>query len=423
MPEQPTAPRIRVFDHEDSAAVRGLLDQIDQQRTRAEAAEQEHDQLLKLLLAAARALGMLPGDRIDSIPAVASRLRAELDQWRATYGEKALRDGLAHHTELHTKLNATENDLRSQTRAVRELTAERDRARAELDCMTRARDVFALQVSQACSDRDAARDAAHRQFKANQAAREQHNAEWAHLRHFLAQYDDDVLIRIRDIRQALHDGPGLVDITDDTPPAPGLGSPRRAQEAWPPAAETACLWHHTYEKLRRPSGWVLWSDLPEADREALVETASKLYAFLERRWRREASRAEAELPAWVLTLVAGLVKYEDEHPKLYRHWGVDEVKPYPCPGSLLDLVPAEVRGTAGQVARCARNWPDDGCGVCWACRSTDPDDYFATVVRAALDWRTAVDVPQPGTPRADLAAAVDALLALPACADPTKAEG
>ncbi|MEU5945116.1 hypothetical protein ABZ793_06085 [Micromonospora sp. NPDC047465] len=59
--------------------------------------------------------------RLDARAATAEQERDDaLDQ---------LRELQAHHTQLHTRLNATENDLRSQTRAVRETLAERDQAR------------------------------------------------------------------------------------------------------------------------------------------------------------------------------------------------------------------------------------------------------------------------------------------------------
>lgn len=50
------------------------------------------------------------------------------------------------------------------------------------------------------------------------------------------------------------------------------------------------------------------------------------------------------LPPWVVQLVAGLARYEDEHPTLHAQFaGSSEWQKADCPGALLDLVPAHVR--------------------------------------------------------------------------------
>lgn len=57
------------------------------------------------------------------------------------------------------------------------------------------------------------------------------------------------------------------------------------------------------------------------------------------------------LPGWVTDLVRGLVRYDNEHPQLYRYWGADpaggaEYRLTVCPCTLLEGVPAEVRAQA-----------------------------------------------------------------------------
>ncbi|MEU4777489.1 hypothetical protein [Micromonospora sp. NPDC023633] len=80
------------------------------------------------------AAGDAPTDRSFATYLTADA-RDQLDARAATAEQERddalddLRELRAHHTELHTRLNATENDLRSQTRAVRKALAERDQAR------------------------------------------------------------------------------------------------------------------------------------------------------------------------------------------------------------------------------------------------------------------------------------------------------
>lgn len=50
------------------------------------------------------------------------------------------------------------------------------------------------------------------------------------------------------------------------------------------------------------------------------------------------------LPPWVVQLVAGLARYEHEHPTLYAQYaGSDEWQKADCPGMLLNLVPGDVQ--------------------------------------------------------------------------------
>lgn len=68
-------------------------------------------------------------DQLDARAACAEQERDELAD--------DLRELRSHHTQLHNRLNATENDLRSQTEAVRELAAELERERNEVKRLTR----------------------------------------------------------------------------------------------------------------------------------------------------------------------------------------------------------------------------------------------------------------------------------------------
>ena len=64
------------------------------------------------------------------------------------------------------------------------------------------------------------------------------------------------------------------------------------------------------------------------------------------------------LPPWVIQLVAGLARYEDEHPTLYAQFaGSTEWQKADCPGALLESVPAEVR-TFAAGWRAARRHAD-----------------------------------------------------------------
>ncbi|TDC30084.1 hypothetical protein E1211_24885 [Micromonospora sp. 15K316] len=51
-------------------------------------------------------------------------------------------------------------------------------------------------------------------------------------------------------------------------------------------------------------------------------------------------------PDWVVELVRGLIRYDAEHPKLYRYVPGGEYGDAECPCSLLKLVPADVRAQA-----------------------------------------------------------------------------
>lgn len=118
-----TMTEIHIFDEKSSAAVRTLLDEIDQQRARAEAAEHERDQL-------AAELARLDADRHKL--AQPAEIRAVYDQARDGFAKERdrltaeLRSFQTHHAELHTRINATENDLRSANRAVQEFAALAD---------------------------------------------------------------------------------------------------------------------------------------------------------------------------------------------------------------------------------------------------------------------------------------------------------
>ena len=53
--------------------------------------------------------------------------------------------------------------------------------------------------------------------------------------------------------------------------------------------------------------------------------------------------ATANLPAWVINLVAGLVEYEEMHLTLYAQFaGNREWQKADCPGVLLEKVPTDV---------------------------------------------------------------------------------
>ncbi len=53
--------------------------------------------------------------------------------------------------------------------------------------------------------------------------------------------------------------------------------------------------------------------------------------------------ATANLPAWVINLVAGLAEYEEMHPTLYAQFaGNPNWQKAECPGALLEKVPADV---------------------------------------------------------------------------------
>lgn len=53
------------------------------------------------------------------------------------------------------------------------------------------------------------------------------------------------------------------------------------------------------------------------------------------------------LPPWVIQLVAGLARYEDEHPNLYAQFaGNREWQKADCSCGLLESVPSEVRAFA-----------------------------------------------------------------------------
>lgn len=58
-----------------------------------------------------------------------------------------------------------------------------------------------------------------------------------------------------------------------------------------------------------------------------------------------------DLPDWVWQLVAGLSRYEDEHPILYRMTASDVYERTPCPAPLTSLIPREVRDAAELLAR------------------------------------------------------------------------
>ena len=107
--------------------------------------------------------------------------------------------GCGHTTAQHHRMAVLEGELRDANRAVLELTAERDQARAQL-----------AQV----------REAAHRRDLGINAERTQWQAEMAHLRGLIDQYGDDGMIPAAVLRDALRDGP-----------PPSLGSPAdRAQD-------------------------------------------------------------------------------------------------------------------------------------------------------------------------------------------------
>jgi len=55
----------------------------------------------------------------------------------------------------------------------------------------------------------------------------------------------------------------------------------------------------------------------------------------------------SNLPDWAIYLVAGLAKYDAEHPKLFaRYAGSSEWQRADCPCKLQDLIPPEVRAYA-----------------------------------------------------------------------------
>lgn len=113
------------------------------------------------------------------------------------------------------------------------MAATRDRCEALCRDAYAERDLYAAEL-------DKARDAGHQQFKAAQAASEQHAAEWAHLRIFIGQYGDDGQIPVPALRQALRDGPGLIN-TDQT----SRKHPYKASQppgGWPTGGQLAGKW-------------------------------------------------------------------------------------------------------------------------------------------------------------------------------------
>lgn len=64
------------------------------------------------------------------------------------------------------------------------------------------------------------------------------------------------------------------------------------------------------------------------------------------------------LPSWVLQLVGGLTRYEDEHPTLYAQYaGSTTWERAHCPGLLLAAVPDDVRAF---VAARSQGGADEG---------------------------------------------------------------
>lgn len=58
-----------------------------------------------------------------------------------------------------------------------------------------------------------------------------------------------------------------------------------------------------------------------------------------------------DLPDWVWQLVAGLIRYEDEHPQLRRMASDGTYQFANCPQGLLSLIPPEVQDAAELLIR------------------------------------------------------------------------
>ncbi|GHJ11194.1 hypothetical protein TPA0907_55610 [Micromonospora humidisoli] len=173
-------------------------------------------------------------------------------------------------------------------------------------------------------------------------------------------------------RQCLIDtyGPDAEDSQPEVPaPSPGSGptraqgvepehrdeSPRRRTPRIVPYAERAPL-YAAYQAARE------WADQhgESYTDDGIIQAAVKAYGM-------------AQLPAWVLDLVRGLVAYEVEHPKLFRWLRGSTYEQWACPGALLGLVPSDVlaRATQAEPTRAAPEQPghDDQCTppLCAAC--------------------------------------------------------
>lgn len=61
--------------------------------------------------------------------------------------------------------------------------------------------------------------------------------------------------------------------------------------------------------------------------------------------------ALTDLPDWVWQLVAGLSRYEAEHPILYRMTSSDVYERTSCPDALTGLIPRDIRDAAELLAR------------------------------------------------------------------------
>lgn len=61
--------------------------------------------------------------------------------------------------------------------------------------------------------------------------------------------------------------------------------------------------------------------------------------------------ALADLPEWVYELVAGIHRYEEEHPMLYRMTDVARYERTPCVNGLTSLIPREVTDATELLVR------------------------------------------------------------------------
>lgn len=246
-------------------------------------------------------------DRIPFRPIPTTRAR--LDDARAC----------GHTPEQHRHTDGQNADDRSNQRAIRELTAERDNAR------TIAQQVIAEQTHTKgllrvlADERDEARTELTKAWSAlNRAGIVDPVAGVGELITRLAAELDTV-------RQQLGRAQEL------------LGTRRHLDEQW----DRAVAAHDIQPDAVVPTEGTVHRYDPPSEAKRAAEQADAAADP-----GSPAGRAP-ELPAWVLDLVRGLDRYELEHPKLLN---ANTNTGWPCPAPLLALVPAEVRRQADVAA-------------------------------------------------------------------------
>ncbi|MFI6266138.1 hypothetical protein [Micromonospora sp. NPDC051006] len=301
----------------------------DQLDARAACAEQERDDALDDRDQARRERDQNAAD-LQAIANTNDRLRTDLAAAQA------------HHTELHNKIAGLENDLRSSRRAVRELLADLTDAGNTIDAAQAAlhraghTDPTANPadlIDRIAAERDDARDTARRQR-------------------------DDLHHELTQTRDALTHAGLQPNTTASTPElvnrlADDLDSTRQVAIYRQTVINSqAAELQHVGQVLTAWRNSFQGEPAQECDRVLVDLIDAQLVPTAERPLPPglgSPSRAQeqpAELPAWVLQLVRGLDRYELEHPTLYRQNGDGTYSRWPCPGTLLARVPAEVRRLA-----------------------------------------------------------------------------